>query len=129
MLSLEVMETLSLVQDPDPLERLSINGYQKVMEEREDHLSINGYQQVMEEREEDLLRLQNLELFPSPPTHPPPSYRGSVSSLSSESYSPFSPLSVTSPMELSPGSLGGSCSIMPSPIRLKPSEVLQVGPS
>ena len=104
------METLRLVQEPDPL----------------DHLSINGYQKVIEEREEDLLMLQNIELFTCPPSHPPPSYRGSVSSFSSESFSPFSPLSVTSPTELSPGSLS-SYSIMPSPIRLKPSEVLQVG--
>lgn len=105
------METLSLVQDPDPL----------------DHLGLSSYQKVMEERENDLLRLQNIELFPCAPSQPPPSLRReSVSSFSSESFSPFSPLSITSPTELSPGSRY-SYSIMPSPIRLKPSEVLQVG--
>ena len=103
-----------------------------------EHLSLNGYQKAIEDRQSDLLVLQNMSFFPVP-SHPPPSFRirtESVSSLDSVSVSSsFSPtsssFSPTSPSQLSQSeqiqSQARSSDIMPSPLRLKPSEVLQVG--
>lgn len=123
------METLSLVSEQAPLEHMGLNGY---------------HQKAMEKRQSDLLELQSLDFFPAP-SHPPPSFRirtGSASSLCSDSYSissSFSPSSLSSPAELvsPPAEQQGppqidqpeprAPSIMPSPVRLKPSEVLQVG--
>ena len=99
------METLSLVQDPD----LSINDYQKAMEDRL-----------------DLLRIHNLDLFPSPPPHPPPFVHVRSESPSSLCSDPFSPSSSSSFSPLSPEGYE-QFSIMPSPVRLKALDVLQVG--
>lgn len=113
----QIMETLGLVPDQASLE----------------HLSLNGYQKAIEDRQSDLLVLQNMGFFPIP-SHPPPSFRirtESASSLDSVSVSSsFSPTSLGSPSQLSSEqtqSQARHSDIMPSPLRLKPSEVLQVG--
>jgi hypothetical protein len=98
-----------------------------------ERLNFNGYQKAMEDRQMDLMMLQDLELFSPSSDTLPSNLRGlslqsssdSVSSLSSDSLcSPFSPDSEA--LEQLPPMVRRYSTIMPSPVRLKPCEMMQV---
>ena len=92
-----------------------------------ERLNFNGYQKALEDRQMDLMMLQDLELFSSS-NHSPPSLRGRSLPSSSDSVSSLSSDSLCSPFSPDPNSEHQRrfSTIMPSPIRLKPSEMLQV---